>query len=77
MSPLATYSGHWSSSRQFSRFQDTLQNHGAAMNSYNQAKKRGAWRRLQARLTGRSTQLQHYPTTVAKQLDKLPAVFIS
>ncbi len=33
------------------------------MKSYNRARKRGAWRRLQARLTGRSVQLQHYATT--------------
>ena len=63
MSTLATFSGHWSANGQFSRFQDTLQNHGAAMKSYDRAKKRGAWRRLQARLTGRSVQLEHYPTT--------------
>lgn len=63
MSTLASFSGHWSSSRQFSQSQDALQNHGAAMRSYNRAKKHGTWRRLQARLTGRSVQLQHYPST--------------
>ncbi|UCC51872.1 MAG: hypothetical protein JSV68_22640 [Anaerolineaceae bacterium] len=63
MSTLATFSQHWSVSGQYSRFQDNLQNHGAAMKSYNRAKKRGAWRRLKARLTGRSVQLLHYPTT--------------
>jgi hypothetical protein len=73
MSTLATFSGHWSVNGQFSRFQDTLQNHGAAMKSYNRAKKRGARRRLQARLTGRSVQLEHYPTT-GRQTAKQPAV---
>lgn len=61
MSALATYSQHWSAKGQYSRFQDTMQNHAAAIDSYNQAKKRGAWRRLKARLTGRSVQLEHYP----------------
>ena len=75
MSTLATFSGHWSSNGQFSRFQDALQNHGAAMESYNRAKKRGAWRRLKARLTGRSVQLQHYSTT-GRQSGKHAAVGI-
>lgn len=60
MSTLATFSGRWVSSRQFSPEQDSFQNHGAAMESYKRAKKHGAWRRLRARLTGRSVQLQHY-----------------
>ena len=62
MSTLANFSGHWTSSRQFGRFQDSIQNHGAAVESYKRAIKRGAWRRLRARLTGRSVQLQHYAT---------------
>lgn len=61
MSALASYSQHWSTKGQYNRSQDSLQNHAAAMDSYDQAKKHGAWRRLRARLTGRSVQLQHYP----------------
>lgn len=38
-----------------------MQNHGAAIRAYSQAKKKAAWRRLRARLTGRSVQLQRYP----------------
>ena len=63
MSTLGTFSQHWSVSGQYSQYQDTIQNHGAAMNSFNRAKKRGAWRRLKARLTGRSAQLLHCPAS--------------
>ncbi len=60
MTTLANYSGHWSSSKQFSQSQDSYQNHGAAMEYYKRAKRRGTLRRLQAKLTGRSVNLQHF-----------------
>ena len=63
MSTLATYSQHWSVNGYMSRSQEALQNHGAAVHSFNQAKRRGAWRRWRARLSGRSVQLSHYPAT--------------
>ena len=66
MSTLANFSGHWSPSKQFSQFQDAVQNHGAAIASYKQARRHGFWRRLRARLTGRSVQLQH-STTLGRQ----------
>ena len=72
MSTLATFSQHWSVNGQYSRFQDTMQNHGAAIKSYNRAKKRGAWRRIKARITGRSVQLPHYPTTGRQSVSHAP-----
>ena len=62
MTTLATFSGHWTVSGQISPLQDSFQNHRAAMESYKRAIKSGARRRLWARLTGRSLQLQHFAT---------------
>jgi hypothetical protein len=58
-----TLSQHLLDNGRLSHSQDDLQNHGAAIAAFNRAKKRGTWRRLQAWLTRRSEQLQHFPTT--------------
>jgi hypothetical protein len=58
----ATLSQQWLANGQLSPSQDYLQNHGAATVSFKRAKKHGAWRRFRAWLTGRSVQLQQYPT---------------
>jgi hypothetical protein len=58
-----TLSQHLLDNGRLSHSQDDLQNHGAAIAAFNRAKKRGTWRRLQAWLTRRSVQLQHFPTT--------------
>lgn len=58
-----TLSQHLLDNGRLSHSQDDMQNHGAAIAAFNRAKKRGTWRRLQAWLTRRSEQLQHFPTT--------------
>ena len=62
MTTLATYSQHWSTNEHMSRSRQALQNHSAAVHSFNRAKRHGTWRRWRARLGGRSVQLQHYAT---------------
>jgi hypothetical protein len=59
----ATYSVQFLDTAQVSGLNNSSENHVAAVKFFNQAKRRGSWRRLKARLAGRSVQLEHYPTT--------------
>jgi hypothetical protein len=60
MSAQMTLKQHSLTLNQFGQSRDPLQNRKAAVNAFNRARNRGAWRALLARLTRRSTQLQHY-----------------
>ena len=60
MSAQISLAQHSLANSRFGQSRDPLQNRKAAVNAFNRARNRGAWRALLARLMRRSTQLQHY-----------------
>lgn len=60
MSAQISLAQHSLANGRFGQSRDPLQNRKAAVNAFNRARNRGAWRALLARLTRRSNQLKHH-----------------